>query len=190
MLLSLSFSYHNSQNLYNAINRAKSKMKFFNDVNDIDRPNNDVWNEYCNAVYCCGMWMNISEFYICCAYINENWMNSIEISIFSANESTLEFLWKFSLLHAHFYRSEIGNDAMNHFQWNDIESLNCFNDFFNHFFSSTRTRDHLFTDQLYMEMALTPQLQEVISNGSMMLSVISYKNLTNFLPRMYFERST
>lgn len=50
--------------------------------------------------------------------------------------------------------------------------------------------DHLFSDQLYMEMALTPQLQEIISNGSMVLSVIAYKNLTNFLPRMYFERNT
>lgn len=50
--------------------------------------------------------------------------------------------------------------------------------------------DHLFSDQLYMEMALTPQLQEIVTNGSMVLSVISYKNLTNFLPRMYFERNT
>lgn len=40
-----------------------------------------------------------------------------------------------------------------------------------------------------MEMALTPQLQEIIGNGSMVLSLIAYKNLTNFLPRMYFERN-
>ncbi|XP_055301227.1 uncharacterized protein LOC129567889 [Sitodiplosis mosellana] len=50
--------------------------------------------------------------------------------------------------------------------------------------------DHLFSDELYMEMALTSQLQEIVANGSMVLSVISYKNLTNFLPRMYFERNT
>lgn len=63
--------------------------------------------------------------------------------------------------------------------------LMCFWPFFLFFCS-----DHLFSDQLYMEMALTPQLQEIISNGSMVLSVIAYKNLTNFLPRMYFERNT
>lgn len=50
--------------------------------------------------------------------------------------------------------------------------------------------DHLFSDQLYMEMQVSPQLQEIVTNGSMVLSVISYKNLTNFLPRMYFERNT
>lgn len=50
--------------------------------------------------------------------------------------------------------------------------------------------DHLFSDQLYMEMSFSPQLQEIVTNGSMVLSVISYKNLTNFLPRMYFERNT
>lgn len=40
-----------------------------------------------------------------------------------------------------------------------------------------------------MEMVLTTQLQEILTNHSMILSVISYKNLTNFLPRMYFERN-
>lgn len=49
--------------------------------------------------------------------------------------------------------------------------------------------DHLFSDQLNMKMALTPELQEVVTNGSMILSVISYKNLTNFLPKLYFERN-
>lgn len=49
--------------------------------------------------------------------------------------------------------------------------------------------DHLFSDQFYIEIASTSNLQNIISNGTILLTVISYKNLTNYLPRMYFQRN-
>lgn len=75
------------------------------------------------------------------------------------------------------------------FSNNNLYLANERNLYFVSFYPSVDS-DHLFSDELYMEMALTPQLQEIVTNGSMVLSVISYKNLTNFLPRMYFERNT
>lgn len=47
--------------------------------------------------------------------------------------------------------------------------------------------DHLFSDQFYTDV--TPAVQDILTNGSLMLSVIAYKNLTNFLPKMYFDRN-
>lgn len=49
--------------------------------------------------------------------------------------------------------------------------------------------DHLFSDEFYIEIASTSNLQNIISNGTILLTVISYKNLTNYLPRMYFQRN-
>ncbi|KAG4065929.1 hypothetical protein HA402_008925 [Bradysia odoriphaga] len=56
-------------------------------------------------------------------------------------------------------------------------------------FNSQIYGDHLFSDQFYIEIASTSNLQNIISNGTILLTVISYKNLTNYLPRMYFQRN-
>lgn len=50
-------------------------------------------------------------------------------------------------------------------------------------------RDHLFSDEFSVHMVTTKSLDKILKNGSMMLSVISYNNLTNFLPPIYFERN-
>lgn len=57
------------------------------------------------------------------------------------------------------------------------------------FFFAFYSRDHLFSDTLYMEMASTRTLQGILTNGTITLAVVSYKNLTHFLPRMYFDRN-
>ncbi|XP_058449238.1 uncharacterized protein LOC131429205 [Malaya genurostris] len=50
--------------------------------------------------------------------------------------------------------------------------------------------DQLYSDQLYMEMAVTSSLLDIVSNGTVLVTVISYKNLTTFLPRFYFAKNS
>lgn len=50
-------------------------------------------------------------------------------------------------------------------------------------------RDQLFSNQLYLEIDVSMMLTEAIANGSLTISVVSYRNLTYFLPKMYFSRN-
>uniref|UniRef100_A0A8D8PDV1 Sushi, nidogen and EGF-like domain-containing protein 1 n=1 Tax=Culex pipiens TaxID=7175 RepID=A0A8D8PDV1_CULPI len=50
--------------------------------------------------------------------------------------------------------------------------------------------DQLYSDQLYMEMDVTSSLVDIVSNGTVLVTVISYKNLTTFLPRFYFAKNS
>ncbi|XP_055634797.1 uncharacterized protein LOC129774820 isoform X2 [Toxorhynchites rutilus septentrionalis] len=50
--------------------------------------------------------------------------------------------------------------------------------------------DQLYSDQLYMEMDVTSSLLDIVSNGTVLVTVISYKNLTSFLPRFYFAKNS
>ncbi|XP_058056477.1 uncharacterized protein LOC131207861 [Anopheles bellator] len=50
--------------------------------------------------------------------------------------------------------------------------------------------DQLYSDQLYMEMDRSGSLQEIVANGTVLVTVISYKNLTSFLPRFYFAKNS
>ncbi|CAO1396878.1 unnamed protein product [Diamesa serratosioi] len=50
--------------------------------------------------------------------------------------------------------------------------------------------DQLFSDQLYMEIDISSVVIDAISNGTVTVSIISYRNLTYFLPKMYFSRSS
>ncbi|XP_062546548.1 uncharacterized protein LOC134212578 [Armigeres subalbatus] len=50
--------------------------------------------------------------------------------------------------------------------------------------------DQLYSDQLYMEMDVTSSLLDIVSNGTVLVTVISYKNLTTFLPRFYFAKNS
>lgn len=61
-----------------------------------------------------------------------------------------------------------------------------------HLFSSFSVilhRDQLFSNQLYLEIDASMTLTEAIINGSLTISVVSYRNLTYFLPKMYFSRN-
>lgn len=51
------------------------------------------------------------------------------------------------------------------------------------------TRDKLFSDQLYMEINDDSQMLDYILNSSIIVTVVSYKNLTVFLPKIYFVRN-
>ncbi|XP_040163581.1 uncharacterized protein LOC120900535 [Anopheles arabiensis] len=50
--------------------------------------------------------------------------------------------------------------------------------------------DQLYSDQLYMEMDRSASLQDIVANGTVLVTVISYKNLTSFLPRFYFAKNS
>ncbi|XP_050095110.1 uncharacterized protein LOC126577486 [Anopheles aquasalis] len=50
--------------------------------------------------------------------------------------------------------------------------------------------DQLYSDQLYMEMDRSGSLQDIVANGTVLVTVISYKNLTSFLPRFYFAKNS
>lgn len=49
--------------------------------------------------------------------------------------------------------------------------------------------DQLFSNQLYLEVDASMVLTEAVVNGSLTISVVSYRNLTFFLPKMYFSRN-
>lgn len=40
-----------------------------------------------------------------------------------------------------------------------------------------------------MEMDRSASLQDIVANGTVLVTVISYKNLTSFLPRFYFAKN-
>uniref|UniRef100_A0A182J1P3 Uncharacterized protein n=1 Tax=Anopheles atroparvus TaxID=41427 RepID=A0A182J1P3_ANOAO len=50
--------------------------------------------------------------------------------------------------------------------------------------------DQLYSDQLYMAMERSGSLQDIVANGTVLVTVISYKNLTSFLPRFYFAKNS
>lgn len=50
-------------------------------------------------------------------------------------------------------------------------------------------RDQLFSNQLYLSIDSSAMLTEATSNGSLTISIVTYKNLTYFLPKMYFSRN-
>lgn len=54
---------------------------------------------------------------------------------------------------------------------------------------SISCRDQLFSNQLYLEVGASTSLSEAVANGSLTISVVSYRNLTHFLPKMYFSRN-
>lgn len=65
-----------------------------------------------------------------------------------------------------------------------IESI-----FFYLYLLSVFRRDQLFSNQLYLEIDVNMALSEALANGSLTISVVSYRNLTHFLPKMYFSRN-
>ncbi|KAG5682683.1 hypothetical protein PVAND_012018 [Polypedilum vanderplanki] len=50
--------------------------------------------------------------------------------------------------------------------------------------------DQLFSNQLYLSIDSNTMLTEATSNGSLTISIVTYKNLTYFLPKMYFSRNS
>ncbi|KAL7031712.1 hypothetical protein ACKWTF_007108 [Chironomus riparius] len=50
--------------------------------------------------------------------------------------------------------------------------------------------DQLFSNQLYLSIDGSIMLTEAMSNESLTISIVTYKNLTYFLPKMYFSRNS